>query len=71
MTTAQAKAVYAELFVAEADRVVLVPAGLSMEVAAAFPIQSFTAHYLATSSANPHPGTPCCYTSAPAVSDCC
>jgi NADPH2:quinone reductase len=56
VTTGQAKHAYAELFVAAADRVVRVPDGIDLDVAAAFPLQGLTAHYLATSSANPQPG---------------
>ena len=56
VTTGQAKRAYEELFVAEAARVVRVPDDLGLDVAAAFPLQGLTAHYLATSSANPQPG---------------
>ena len=56
VTTGQAKQAYAELFVAQAELVVGVPEGLDMDVAAAFPLQGLTAHYLATSSAQPQEG---------------
>ncbi|MFC0681795.1 quinone oxidoreductase [Lysobacter korlensis] len=56
VTTAQAKKAYAELFVADADRVIPVPDGIDLDLAAAFPLQGLTAHYLARSSANPEPG---------------
>ena len=56
VTTAQAKHAYAELFVADADRIVRVPEQLDLDVAAAFPLQGLTAHYLATSSAQPKDG---------------
>jgi NADPH2:quinone reductase len=56
VTTAQAKRAYAELFVANADLVVRVPEHVDLDVAAAFPLQGLTAHYLATSSAKPQPG---------------
>lgn len=56
VTTAQAHKAYAELFVVAAEVVTAVPDGVDLELAAAFPLQGLTAHYLATSSARPEPG---------------
>lgn len=41
---------YAQQVIVSADRLIAVPAGVSDEQAAAFPLQGLTAHYLATSS---------------------
>jgi NADPH2:quinone reductase len=54
--TAEATGTYAELFTVPADRAVVVPAGINLDVAAALPLQGLTAHYLATSAAHPKPG---------------
>jgi NADPH2:quinone reductase len=56
VTTPQATGAYAELFVADADRVVKVPEGIDLDVAAALPLQGITAQYLATSAASPQSG---------------
>lgn len=56
VTTAEARATYAERFVVEAARAVKVPDGISTETAAALPLQGLTAHYLATSAAQPREG---------------
>jgi NADPH:quinone reductase len=56
VTTAEGLATYAELFLADAAVVVRVPDSLDLDAAAALPLQGLTAHYLATSSANPQPG---------------
>ena len=47
---------YAELVLVDADRLVPVPAGVDMEVAAAVPLQGMTAHYLVTSTYPVQPG---------------
>ena len=49
--TAEGHATYAERFVVRADRVARVPEGVSLETAAALPLQGLTAHYLARSVA--------------------
>lgn len=58
--TAEGSKTYAEKFVVKAEKAVWIPEALtgkfSDEEAAALPIQGITAHYLATSSANPQPG---------------
>lgn len=54
--TAEASGTYAELFTVPADRAVVAPAGIELDVAAALPLQGLTAHYLATSAAHPKPG---------------
>lgn len=57
VTTSEASGgTYAEFFIVEADRVTRVPDGIDAEVAAAIPLQGLTAHYLATSAAQPQPG---------------
>jgi NADPH2:quinone reductase len=47
---------YAELVLVPADRLVRVPEGVDLEVAAAVPLQGMTAHYLATSTYAVQPG---------------
>ena len=47
---------YAELVVAPAGRLVPVPDGIGLDVAAALPLQGMTAHYLATSTYPVQPG---------------
>ena len=54
--TAEGTGTYAELFTVPADRAVVVPAGIELDVAAALPLQGLTAHYLATAAAHPKPG---------------
>lgn len=54
--TAEATGTYAELFTVPADRAVVVPAGIELDVAAALPLQGLTAHYLATAAAHPKRG---------------
>lgn len=56
ITTAEASRTYAERFVVSADRAVQVPEGVAADVAAAIPLQGITAHYLATSAAQPQAG---------------
>lgn len=56
VATAGASATYAERFIAPAEQLAHVPAGVDLDVAAALPLQGCTAHYLANSSANPQPG---------------
>lgn len=56
ITTAEARATYAERFVVDAVRAVRVPEGIDAETAAALPLQGLTAHYLATSAATPQTG---------------
>ena len=56
ITTAEASQTYAERFVVAADRAVRVPDGIAADVAAAIPLQGLTAHYLATSAAQPQSG---------------
>lgn len=56
VTTAEARGTYADFFLVDADRAVIVPDDVSTEVAAAVPLQGLTAHYLSTSSAHPAPG---------------
>ncbi|GAA1619551.1 quinone oxidoreductase family protein [Leucobacter chromiireducens] len=56
VTTSEARATYAERFLVDAARAVSVPAGIDAETAAAIPLQGLTAHYLATSAAQPQPG---------------
>lgn len=46
----QAQGSYAEQVVVRADEALAVPSGISDDVAAAFPLQGMTAHYLATST---------------------
>lgn len=46
----QAQGSYAEQVVVRADEALAVPGGISDDVAAAFPLQGMTAHYLATST---------------------
>lgn len=50
VATAQGVSTYAELFLAEAGRVVVVPDNVSDTVAAALPLQGMTAHYLTNST---------------------
>ena len=47
---------YAELVVVDADRVVKVPEGISLEIAAAIMLQGITAHFLASSTFPLKPG---------------
>ena len=54
--TAEATGTYAELFTVPAERAVVVPEGIGLDVAAALPLQGLTAHYLATAAAHPKPG---------------
>ena len=54
--TAEGTGTYAELFTVPADRAVVVPAHVELDVAAALPLQGLTAHYLATAAAHPKPG---------------
>lgn len=56
ITTCEARATYAERFVVEAHKAVVVPEAISLEVAAAIPLQSITAHYLHTSASRPEAG---------------
>ncbi len=56
VTTSEARATYAERFVVEAGRAVRVPDGIAADTAAALPLQGLTAHYLATSAAQPQSG---------------
>ena len=56
VTTAEARATYAERFVVAAEKAVRVPAGIDAETAAALPLQGLTAHYLATSAAHVQAG---------------
>lgn len=56
VTTAEARASYAEQFVVPALAAVKVPSGISAETAAAIPLQGLTAHYLAFSAAQPKAG---------------
>ena len=56
ITTAEATRTYAERFVVAAERAVHVPDGIAADVAAAIPLQGLTAHYLATSAAQPRSG---------------
>ncbi len=56
VTTAEASGTYAERFKVSADRAVRVPDGIAADVAAAIPLQGLTAHYLATSAAQPREG---------------
>lgn len=64
VTTSQAKATYAEQFLAPADRVVVVPEGISDDAAAALPLQGFTAHYLVRSTYPVGPETTAVITAA-------
>ncbi len=50
VATAQGASTYAEYFVAEAGRVVVIPENVSDTVAAALPLQGMTVHYLTNSS---------------------
>ena len=54
--TAEGHATYAEQFVIAAERAARVPTGVSLETAAALPLQGLTAHYLARSIAQPEAG---------------
>lgn len=56
VATAGARATYAEHFKVAAQQVAKVPEGVDLELAGALPLQGCTAHYLATSAANPQPG---------------
>lgn len=56
VTTAAAHASYADRFVVPASAAARVPDGIDFETAAALPLQGCTAHYLATSAAQPQPG---------------
>lgn len=56
VATAQGASTYAEYFVAEAGRVVVVPENVSDTVAAALPLQGMTVHYLTNSSYAVKPG---------------
>lgn len=56
VTSAQARGAYADRFLVEADLAVAVPESVSLETAAALPLQGLTAHYLATSAATPQAG---------------
>ncbi len=56
ITTAEARATYAERFAVRAERAVHVPDGIAADTAAALPLQGLTAHYLAVSAAQPQPG---------------
>ena len=56
VATAQGASTYAEYFVAEAGRVVVVPENVSDTVAAALPLQGMTVHYLTNSSFAVKPG---------------
>ncbi|WP_125100558.1 quinone oxidoreductase family protein [Leucobacter chromiireducens] len=56
ITTAEARASYATEFVVPAAGAVRVPHGIDAETAAALPLQGLTAHYLATSAAQPKVG---------------
>ena len=56
VTTASARATYAEQFIVDADAAARVPEGVALDVAGALPLQGCTAHYLATSAATPQPG---------------
>ncbi|BDI24098.1 quinone oxidoreductase [Herbiconiux sp. L3-i23] len=49
ITTAEARATYADAFVVEASKAVRVPDGVDAETAAALPLQGLTAHYLSRS----------------------
>lgn len=54
--TAEASATYAERFVVAAERVARLPESIDVADAAAIPLQGLTAHYLATSAADPREG---------------
>ncbi|KKI22699.1 NADPH--quinone reductase [Leucobacter sp. Ag1] len=54
--TAEASATYAERFVVSAERVARLPEFIDVADAAAIPLQGLTAHYLATSAADPREG---------------
>ncbi len=54
--TAEASATYAERFVVAAERVTRLPESIDVADAAAIPLQGLTAHYLATSAADPREG---------------
>lgn len=56
VATAGASATYAERFLVSAEEAAAVPEGVDLETAGALPLQGCTAHYLATSAANPQPG---------------
>lgn len=56
VTTAEARRTYAERFVVSAEAAFKVPDGIPLDIAGALPLQGLTAHYLATSAAEPHKG---------------
>lgn len=56
VATAQGASTYAEYFVADAGRVVVIPENVSDTVAAALPLQGMTVHYLTNSSFAVKPG---------------
>jgi NADPH2:quinone reductase len=56
VTTAEGRATYAEQFTVAAEGAAHVPDGVSLDIAAALPLQGLTAHYLANSSAHPEAG---------------
>lgn len=56
IATAETRGTYAEQFIVRSDRAVRVPNEVGLDVAAAIPLQGLTAHYLATSAAQPAPG---------------
>ena len=55
-TAGAQRGTYAERFVVHQDQATHVPDSIELEVAAALPLQGCTAHYLATSAAQPQPG---------------
>ncbi|GAA3592843.1 quinone oxidoreductase [Klugiella xanthotipulae] len=50
VTTTETEATYAEAFVVDAERAVVIPASVDIQTAAAVSLQGVTAHYLSTSS---------------------
>lgn len=54
--TSQGRGAYADFFLAPAEQLISVPSGVSLELAAAIPLQGGTAHYLANDAARPEPG---------------
>lgn len=64
ITTSQGRATYAETFVVDADRVVVVPESVSDDAAGALPLQGFTAHYLTRSTFSVGPETTAVITAA-------
>lgn len=56
VTTAEARATYAERFVVASAAAVKVPDTIPLDMAGALPLQGLTAHYLSTSAAKPHEG---------------